>query len=110
MNRLTKKTLFGRYDNIWWHGGTIMLSKRERVAIVLSSVIKDTVIYQSSSGMSDEQSLEFSTKLSIDILTELGLIDSIDEDRFNDVMRVLHEVSTINNEILKSIQFPYKNS
>tara|TARA_B110000211_G_scaffold213639_1_gene254369 strand:+ start:608 stop:871 length:264 start_codon:yes stop_codon:yes gene_type:complete len=87
-----------------------MLSKRERVAIVLSSVIKDTVIYQSSSGMSDEQSLEFSTKLSIDILTELGLIDSIDEDRFNDVMRVLHEVSTINNEILKSIQFPYKNS
>ena len=83
-----------------------MLSKRERVVCILSSVIKETAYY----NLSDEQSLQFATKLSMEIIAELGLTDGLDEDSFNDVMRVLHEVSTINNEILKSIQFPYKNS
>tara|TARA_B110000285_G_C14631794_1_gene383770 strand:- start:258 stop:509 length:252 start_codon:yes stop_codon:yes gene_type:complete len=83
-----------------------MLSKRERVVCILSSVIKETAYY----NLSDEQSLQFATKLSMEIIAELGLTDGLDEDSFNDVMRVLHEVATINNEILKSIQFPYKNS
>ena len=76
-----------------------MLSKRERVVCILSSVIKETAYY----NLSDEQSLQFATKLSMEIIAELGLTDGLDEDSFNDVMRVLHEVSTINNEILKSI-------
>ena len=46
----------------------------------------------------------------MEIITELGLTDGLDEDSFNDVMVCMHEVSTINNEIRKSIQFPYKNS
>ena len=76
-----------------------MLSKRERVVCILSSVIKETAYY----NLSDEQSLQFATKLSMEIIAELGLTDGLDEDSFNDVMRVLHEVATINNEILKSI-------
>ena len=83
-----------------------MLSKRERVVCILSSVIKETAYY----NLSDEQSLQFATKLSMEIITELGLTDGLDEDSFNDVMGCMHEVATINNEILKSIQFPYKNS
>jgi len=87
-----------------------MLNKREKSAIVLSSVIKDVTDYQSSLNLSNRLCTDLATKLSVDILNELGLIDVLDEDLAGDVMKYLHETNVISNNIFKSIKFPYKNS